>query len=42
MSLWQFQAAIGGFAAFHGGDKDVLEKEDAERLAATFKQVRGL
>ncbi|MEI9964378.1 MAG: hypothetical protein WDM92_06400 [Caulobacteraceae bacterium] len=32
MSLWQFQAAIGGFAAFHGAGSDRLNEEDAAWL----------
>jgi hypothetical protein len=40
MSLWQFCAAIGGWAKANGALPDRLNKEDAARLSAKFKALR--
>ena len=39
MSLWQFQAAIGGVIAANGGE-ETLNREDAERLGELLNKVR--
>jgi hypothetical protein len=33
MSLWEFGAAVGGFAKFHGHKSDKLDDEAAADLA---------
>lgn len=33
MSLWQFQAAVGGYAKANGAGDEALSSEEAERLA---------
>lgn len=39
MSLWQFQAAIGGVIAANGGE-EILNREDAERLGDLISKNR--
>lgn len=40
MSLWQFAAAVGGFAKFHGA-KEGLMPEEAESLSALLDEIEA-
>jgi hypothetical protein len=40
MSLWQFAAAVGGWAKANSPDEGGLNREEAEASAAALKALR--
>lgn len=40
MSVWQFTAALGGFAKANSSPDDLLNREEADVLAEQFMALR--